>query len=95
MSSPEKVKVCFGNMFIKFPKLKTTEMIHKGNKSLQCIGKSYLCVFAVGASTTSVVFLFTDQQQLDEEINALHKGLKEKFNRLNEIQGVTASFNHC
>lgn len=32
MSFLEKVKVCFGNIFIKFPKLKTTEMIHKGNK---------------------------------------------------------------
>ncbi|XP_003973053.1 p53 and DNA damage-regulated protein 1 [Takifugu rubripes] len=57
MSDTEKVKVCFGSIFIKFPKLKTTEMIHK------------------------------DQQQLDEEIKALRKGLKEKVNRLNEIQG--------
>lgn len=32
MSLLEKVKVCFGNIFIKFPKLKTTEMIHQGNK---------------------------------------------------------------
>ncbi|XP_070759088.1 p53 and DNA damage-regulated protein 1 [Enoplosus armatus] len=30
----EKVKVCFGNMFIKFPKLKTREMIQKDQEQL-------------------------------------------------------------
>lgn len=29
-SFAEKVKVCFGNMFIKFPKTKTIDMIQKG-----------------------------------------------------------------
>ncbi|CAF96069.1 unnamed protein product, partial [Tetraodon nigroviridis] len=58
MPDTEKVKVCFGNIFIKLPKLKTTEMIHK------------------------------DQKQLDEEIKALHKGLRAKVNHLNEIQGA-------
>ncbi|XP_057702933.1 p53 and DNA damage-regulated protein 1 isoform X2 [Corythoichthys intestinalis] len=53
----EKVKVCFGHMFIKFPKSKTREMIQK------------------------------DQEQLDGELNDLHKGLKGKVNRLNELQG--------
>ncbi|XP_034725060.1 p53 and DNA damage-regulated protein 1 isoform X1 [Etheostoma cragini] len=53
----EKVKVCFGNMFIQFPKSKTREMIQK------------------------------DQEQLDQEINELRKGLKAKVNRLNEMQG--------
>ncbi|KAM7402747.1 hypothetical protein PAMP_017960 [Pampus punctatissimus] len=57
LSDSEKVKVCFGNMFIKFPKSKTTEMIQK------------------------------DQEQLDNEINDLRKGLKAKVNRLNEMQG--------
>ncbi|XP_040890081.1 p53 and DNA damage-regulated protein 1 [Toxotes jaculatrix] len=57
LSDSEKVKVCFGNMFIKFPKSKTREMIEK------------------------------DQEQLDKEINELRKGLKEKVNRLNEMQG--------
>ncbi|XP_067097077.1 p53 and DNA damage-regulated protein 1 [Osmerus mordax] len=33
-SSNEKVKVCFGNMFIKFPKAKTTEMILKDQDQL-------------------------------------------------------------
>ncbi|XP_029286520.1 p53 and DNA damage-regulated protein 1 isoform X1 [Cottoperca gobio] len=32
--SEEKVKVCFGNMFIKFPKLKTREMIQKDQEQL-------------------------------------------------------------
>lgn len=32
LSFAEKVKVCFGNMFIKFPKSKTREMIQKGKK---------------------------------------------------------------
>ncbi|XP_031156062.1 p53 and DNA damage-regulated protein 1 isoform X1 [Sander lucioperca] len=57
ISDSEKVKVCFGNMFIKFPKSKTKEMIQK------------------------------DQEQLDQEINELRKGLKAKVNRLNEMQG--------
>ncbi|XP_038553711.1 p53 and DNA damage-regulated protein 1 [Micropterus salmoides] len=30
----EKVKVCFGNMFIKLPKLKTREMIQKDQEQL-------------------------------------------------------------
>lgn len=55
MSFLEKVKVCFGNIFIKFPKLKTTEMIDKGNKDTHT-SPSKLCsalekhiyVFAVG-----------------------------------------------
>lgn len=34
MSDTEKVKVCFGNMFIKFPKLKTREMIQKDQEQL-------------------------------------------------------------
>ncbi|TDH13456.1 hypothetical protein EPR50_G00034290 [Perca flavescens] len=57
ISDSEKVKVCFGNMFIKFPKSKTKEMIQK------------------------------DQEQLDQEINELRKGLKAKVNRLNDMQG--------
>lgn len=57
MSDSEKVKVCFGNMFIKFPKSKTGKMIQK------------------------------DQEQLDKEINDLRNGLKDKVNRLNEMQG--------
>ncbi|XP_026200425.1 p53 and DNA damage-regulated protein 1 [Anabas testudineus] len=57
MSDTEKVKVCFGNMFIKFPKSKTREMIQR------------------------------DQEQLDKELNDLHKALKAKVNRLNEMQG--------
>ncbi|KAK3512678.1 hypothetical protein QTP70_022633 [Hemibagrus guttatus] len=52
-----KVKVCFGNMFIKFPKESTKSMIHK------------------------------DQEQLEQEINNLRKGLKAKVNRLNDLQG--------
>ncbi|KAI3369649.1 hypothetical protein L3Q82_025359, partial [Scortum barcoo] len=32
LSFTEKVTVCFGNMFIRFPKLKTREMIQKGKK---------------------------------------------------------------
>ncbi|KAF1392185.1 hypothetical protein PFLUV_G00049940 [Perca fluviatilis] len=59
ISDSEKVKVCYGNMFIKFPKSKTKEMIQK------------------------------DQEQLDQEINELRKGLKAKVNRLNEMQGKT------
>ncbi|KAA8593216.1 hypothetical protein FQN60_009332 [Etheostoma spectabile] len=55
-SKQQKVKVCFGNMFIKFPKSKTREMIQK------------------------------DQEQLDQEINELRKGLKAKVNLLNEMQ---------
>ncbi|KAG7473172.1 p53 and DNA damage-regulated protein 1 [Solea senegalensis] len=31
----EKVKVCFGNMFIKFPKSKTKEMIEKDQEQLE------------------------------------------------------------
>uniref|UniRef100_A0A3Q3WE36 p53 and DNA damage-regulated protein 1 n=1 Tax=Mola mola TaxID=94237 RepID=A0A3Q3WE36_MOLML len=57
MSDSNKVKVCFGNMFIKLPKSKTREMIQK------------------------------DQDQLDEDINNLRKGLKAKVNHLNEMQG--------
>ncbi|KAK7916141.1 hypothetical protein WMY93_011902 [Mugilogobius chulae] len=57
LSNSEKVKVCFGNVFIKFPTNKTTEMIQK------------------------------DQEQLDKEINDLHKELKAKVNQLNNIQG--------
>ncbi|XP_022056586.1 p53 and DNA damage-regulated protein 1 [Acanthochromis polyacanthus] len=34
MSDSEKVKVCFGNMFIKFPKSKTKEMIQKDQEQL-------------------------------------------------------------
>nr|XP_046237775.1 p53 and DNA damage-regulated protein 1 [Scatophagus argus] len=34
MSDSGKVKVCFGNMFIKFPKLKTREMIQKDQEQL-------------------------------------------------------------
>ncbi|KAK2914549.1 hypothetical protein Q8A73_005143 [Channa argus] len=34
LSDSEKVKVCFGNMFIKFPKSKTREMIHKDQEQL-------------------------------------------------------------
>ncbi|XP_051271038.1 p53 and DNA damage-regulated protein 1 [Dicentrarchus labrax] len=34
MSDSEKVKVCFGNMFIKLPKLKTREMIQKDQEQL-------------------------------------------------------------
>ncbi|XP_074516756.1 p53 and DNA damage-regulated protein 1 [Sebastes fasciatus] len=34
MSDSDKVKVCFGNMFIKFPKLKTREMIQKDQEQL-------------------------------------------------------------
>ncbi|XP_070705656.1 p53 and DNA damage-regulated protein 1 [Pempheris klunzingeri] len=34
MSDSEKVKVCFGNMFIKFPKLKTREMIQRDQEQL-------------------------------------------------------------
>ncbi|KAJ1122965.1 hypothetical protein NDU88_001438 [Pleurodeles waltl] len=34
LGSPEKVMVCFGNMFIKFPKTKTTEMIKKDQQQL-------------------------------------------------------------
>ncbi|KAM9525009.1 p53 and DNA damage-regulated protein 1 [Salvelinus alpinus] len=57
MASEEKVKVCFGSMFITFPKAKTKEMIQR------------------------------DQQQLDNEINNLRQALKDKLNRLNELQG--------
>ncbi|XP_071397204.1 p53 and DNA damage-regulated protein 1 isoform X2 [Centroberyx affinis] len=31
---PDSVKVCFGNMFIKFPKSKTREMIQKDQEQL-------------------------------------------------------------
>lgn len=34
MSDSEKVKVCFGNMFIKFPKSKTREMIQRDQEQL-------------------------------------------------------------
>ncbi|XP_056130675.1 p53 and DNA damage-regulated protein 1 [Lampris incognitus] len=34
MSESDKVKVCFGNMFIKFPKSKTKEMIQKDQEQL-------------------------------------------------------------
>ncbi|CAG5984499.1 p53 and DNA damage-regulated protein 1 [Menidia menidia] len=34
MPDTEKVKVCFGNMFIKFPKSKTSEMIQKDQEQL-------------------------------------------------------------
>ncbi|XP_068450775.1 p53 and DNA damage-regulated protein 1 [Clinocottus analis] len=34
MSGSEKVKVCLGNMFIKFPKSKTREMIQKDQEQL-------------------------------------------------------------
>ncbi|XP_034389553.1 p53 and DNA damage-regulated protein 1 [Cyclopterus lumpus] len=34
MSDSEKVKVCLGNMFIKFPKLKTREMIQRDQEQL-------------------------------------------------------------
>lgn len=34
MSDSEKVKVCFGNIFIKFPKSKTKEMIQKDQEQL-------------------------------------------------------------
>ncbi|MEQ2288911.1 p53 and DNA damage-regulated protein 1 [Ameca splendens] len=34
MSDSEKVKVCFGDMFIKFPKSKTREMIQKDQEQL-------------------------------------------------------------
>ncbi|XP_042263659.1 p53 and DNA damage-regulated protein 1 [Thunnus albacares] len=34
LSDSEKVKVCFGNMFIKFPKSKTREMIQKDQEQL-------------------------------------------------------------
>lgn len=56
---------------------------------MQCTGKviNTVCVFAC---VTPVVFSFLDQQQLDEEIKALRKGLKEKVNRLNEIQGASS-----
>ncbi|XP_029948050.1 p53 and DNA damage-regulated protein 1 [Salarias fasciatus] len=57
LADTEKVKVCFGNMFIKFPKSKAREMIQR------------------------------DHEQLDREINDLHKELKAKVNRLNELQG--------
>ncbi|XP_060765821.1 p53 and DNA damage-regulated protein 1 [Neoarius graeffei] len=53
----DKVRVCFGNMFIKFPKENTKSMIQK------------------------------DQEQLEQEINDLRKGLKAKVNRLNDLQG--------
>ncbi|XP_068567777.1 p53 and DNA damage-regulated protein 1 [Cebidichthys violaceus] len=33
-SDSDKVKVCFGNMFIKFPKSKTREMIQKDQEQL-------------------------------------------------------------
>ncbi|KAG7318871.1 hypothetical protein KOW79_017345 [Hemibagrus wyckioides] len=56
-SDHDKVKVCFGNMFIKFPKENTRSMIQK------------------------------DQEQLEQEINNLRKGLKAKVNRLNDLQG--------
>ncbi|XP_019942051.1 p53 and DNA damage-regulated protein 1 [Paralichthys olivaceus] len=35
MSDSDKVKVCFGNMFIKFPKSKTREMIQKDQEQLE------------------------------------------------------------
>ncbi|XP_039972251.1 p53 and DNA damage-regulated protein 1 [Xiphias gladius] len=35
MPDSEKVKVCFGNMFIKFPKSKTREMIQKDQEQLE------------------------------------------------------------
>ncbi|XP_029358582.1 p53 and DNA damage-regulated protein 1 [Echeneis naucrates] len=35
ISDSEKVKVCFGNMFIKFPKSKTREMIQKDQDQLE------------------------------------------------------------
>ncbi|XP_077418952.1 p53 and DNA damage-regulated protein 1 [Vanacampus margaritifer] len=54
---PAKMKICFGNMFIKFPKSKAREMIQK------------------------------DQEQLNSELNDLHKGLKANVSRLNETQG--------
>ncbi|KAK2821604.1 hypothetical protein Q7C36_020947 [Tachysurus vachellii] len=53
----DKVKVCFGNMFIKFPKESTKSMIQK------------------------------DQEQIEQEINNLRKGLKAKVNHLNDLQG--------
>ncbi|TTB41843.1 p53 and DNA damage-regulated protein 1 [Bagarius yarrelli] len=56
-SCGDKVKVCFGNMFIKFPRESTKSMIQK------------------------------DQEQLDQEITSLRKGLKAKVNRLNDLQG--------
>ncbi|XP_034023245.1 p53 and DNA damage-regulated protein 1 [Thalassophryne amazonica] len=34
MSGSEKVKVCFGSMFIKLPKTKTTEIIQKDQEQL-------------------------------------------------------------
>ncbi|KAG8007344.1 p53 and DNA damage-regulated protein 1 [Nibea albiflora] len=34
VSDSEKVKVCFGNMFIKFPKSKTKDMIQKDQEQL-------------------------------------------------------------
>ncbi|TKS71194.1 p53 and DNA damage-regulated protein 1 [Collichthys lucidus] len=34
VSDSEKVKVCFGNMFIKFPKSKTRDMIQKDQQQL-------------------------------------------------------------
>lgn len=68
-------------------------MIHKGGKNhthLQRTGKATNTGCA-SARVTPVVFSLIDQQQLDEEIKALRKGLKEKVNRLNEIQGASWS----
>ncbi|KAL2090759.1 hypothetical protein ACEWY4_013022 [Coilia grayii] len=57
MSGDDKAKVCLGNMFIRFPKDKTRQMIEN------------------------------DQEQLDREICDLRNRLKDKVNRLNELQG--------
>lgn len=47
-------------------------------------------IIIVTNNTSSKIILFcssTDQEQLEQEINDLRKGLKEKVNRLNDLQG--------
>lgn len=53
-----------------------------------------MCFCSGKASITSVGFSFIDQKQLDDEIKALHKELKAKVNRLNEIQGTFSQQRH-
>lgn len=91
LSFTEKVKVCFGNMFIKFPKSKTKDMIQKGKRythtHMSFNNEKPISTLPSISLTQFISNHSVDQEQLDKEINNLRKELKDKVSHLNNLQG--------
>lgn len=73
----DKSWICLGSTFIKIRSKQCVDMLEKGEHVL----------IVVGMYTFLLVSCLSDQNVLDDAIDSLHRGLKDKVSALNEMEG--------